>query len=142
LLSALRQGAGLLDGLGQDAKARLEEVFGADGPGFWLGHAFYKGITPSMLKNRTLFPCDVYEAMTTKVATWYRGRRVKVSAIRAPSEFRAPIVWTKDPDEQTVALLAAACAGVRTLGQKSNDGLGLVEIKLQGAADYMARLGG
>lgn len=131
IMQAIRRNADILRGVSKDKGARVDRVLGtADREGLlWLGHAFFHGISPTVAgSNQRLFQQDVYEAMTVEVQTWYGGRLVQGRAIRAGLVLEAPFQWIGEPKQTDYDCLMACCAGIRTIGEKTGEGLGCVRV--------------
>lgn len=139
ILKAIRQVSDLLRGVSKDKGELVDRVLGnREQEGMlWLGHAYFQGISPALLagasmNNQNLFQHDVYDGMTKMVQTWYGDKSVKARAIADGLLMEAPFQWVGEPDQAMYDCLSACCAGIRTIGEKTDDGLGCVKVMPDG----------
>ena len=138
IIQALRNVADILC-LNNETGAFPKRLFGtkeAEGI-LWVGHATYNGIpltTQSSLiaPNLHVFPDDTWDALTKEVQVWYGGGLRTVRGIAPGCVMEAPLHWLETPDQAAMDFLSASCAGIRTIGEKTGQGLGRVKVSISG----------
>ena len=137
IVQVLRKSADMLC-LNERAEAIKTRLFGTrDTQGMlWLGHATYNGIplatqTRVITSNRHIFLDDSWDALTSAVQVWYKDGRRTIRGIAPGSTMAAPLQWLDTPDQNDLDFLTATCAGIRTIGQKADQGLGRVTVSVE-----------